>query len=38
MKDLRLWPDLFALEFYYLISILMAEMLNNVKLSSIFLF
>lgn len=38
MKDLRLWPDLFAIEFYYLISILMAEMLNNVKLSSIFLF
>lgn len=38
MKDLRLFPDLFALEFYFLISILVAEMLSNVKLSGIFLF
>lgn len=31
-KDLRVFLELFALEFYYLIYILMAEMSNNMKI------
>lgn len=31
MKDLRPFPELFSLEFYYLNPILRAEMSNSVK-------